>query len=72
VFIPSPLPEDLEAWGQAVAELRALLPQALLAAIHLPADELAGPAPATRSAVDMDLRSFEECVAFVAPQREAG
>jgi len=68
VFVPGPLPEELEPWRQAIAALRALLPQALVAAIRLPADELAGRAPSIKSAVDMDLRSFEECVAFVAPR----
>ncbi|SFV11069.1 Predicted PurR-regulated permease PerM [Pseudoduganella namucuonensis] len=72
VFVPYPLAEELETWRRAVAALRVLLPGALLATIRLPGDEAAGPAPAILSAADMDLRSFEECVAFVAPRRTAG
>lgn len=38
---------------------------ALLAAVRLPAGEAHSAAPATQAAVDMELRSFEECVAFI-------
>lgn len=67
VFVPYPLAEELETWRQAIAALRAMLPQALMAAIRLSGDEVTGPIPAIRAAVDMDVRSFEECLAFVAP-----
>lgn len=73
VFVPYPLEDELETWRQAVADLRALLPHALLATIRLPGDEvLAGTLPSIQSATDMDLRSFEECLAFVAPKQQAG
>ncbi|MGZ8355909.1 MAG: AI-2E family transporter [Telluria sp.] len=72
VFVPYPLAEELENWQRAIAALRALLPQALMATIRLPADEAPGQFSAIQAAVDMDLRSFEECLAFVAPQQKAG
>lgn len=72
VFVPYPLAEELETWRQAVAQLRAVLPQALMATLRLPGDEMPGQMSAIQAAVDMDLRSFEECLAFVAPQHKAG
>ncbi len=72
VFVPYPLAEQLESWQQAIAGLRALLPQALLATIRLPGDKLPGPVSVIDGLVDMDLRSFEECLAFVTPQHTAG
>ncbi len=66
VFIPCPLAHDLETWSSAVSALRTLLPQALLATIRLPADAITEQLPAIRAAVDMQLHSFEECLAFVA------
>ena len=71
VFIPYPLAEELETWQPAVAALRTLLPQALLATIRLPGEKVPEPMPVIEGAVDVHLRSFEECLAFAAPQHKA-
>jgi len=65
IFIPYPLAEQCNAWLDAVGELRLLLPHALLAAIRLPGDEPIVPQSAIQDQVDVVLRSFEECLAFV-------
>jgi predicted PurR-regulated permease PerM len=70
VFIPYPLTEELGAWQGAVAALRLTLPHALLATIRLPGDDTNVPPSTTEATVDMVLRSFEEGLAFVAPERK--
>jgi predicted PurR-regulated permease PerM len=67
VFIPYPLAEQLETWTAAVAALRALLPQVLVVTTRPPPDECQVHQSAVQSHVDMVLRSFEEGLAFVAP-----
>ncbi|MBA5689916.1 AI-2E family transporter [Rugamonas apoptosis] len=71
VFIPYPLGDVLEAWTEAMARLRMLLPHAILVTIRAPQDEMAAPDQAVQPHVDMVLRSFEEGLAFVAPQHPA-
>ncbi|MYM39009.1 AI-2E family transporter [Duganella qianjiadongensis] len=69
LFIPYPTRESLPEWIVVVDELRANLPQALLATIR-PTLEDDFPAQASvQPHVDMVLRSFEEALAFVAPGR---
>jgi predicted PurR-regulated permease PerM len=71
VFLPCPLEDALEAWTHAVARLRALLPHALLVTIRNPADDIGGHYASADVGVDMELRSFEEGLAFVAsPPRQ--
>ena len=65
VFLPYPLPTALDDWRAALAGLRALLPQALLATFRLPGDEAGVPEAVVAGQVDLVLRSFEEGVAFV-------
>jgi predicted PurR-regulated permease PerM len=65
VFLPYPLQDKLAAWTDAVASLRILLPQALLATIRHPSDPIGAHHAAVRQCVDMELRSFEEGLAFV-------
>lgn len=67
VFVPYPLAAAYVQWTDAVAGVRALLPQALVVTVRLPADHAGAPAPAVEGHVDMVLRSFEESLAFAAP-----
>jgi predicted PurR-regulated permease PerM len=69
VILPYPLEDELDAWTGAVAGLRALLPHVLLATVCHPVDEMVTRHEAVRQQVDMVLRSFEECLAFVAPAK---
>ncbi|MGZ5198645.1 MAG: AI-2E family transporter [Telluria sp.] len=71
VFLPYPLEEALQAWMDAVAGLRALLPHALLVTIRNPADDPGTHHAAIDVGVDMVLRSFEEGLAFVAAKPPA-
>ena len=72
IFIPFPLQDAHTPWVEAVAELRTMLPQTLLATIRPPFDEDAADLVTVEPHVDVVLRSFEEGVAFVAPPRTAG
>ena len=70
VFINYPIEAMREQWLEAVHNLRAGLPEAILVAIRLPLlDPVLNQAVVERE-VDMVLRTFEEALAFVAPQRE--
>ncbi|MGO4470165.1 AI-2E family transporter, partial [Pseudoduganella sp. RAF53_2] len=71
ILVAYPLKETFETWRIAVAALRILLPQALVATVRLPRDEFSVPPAAMQTEVDMVLRSFEECLAFVSPDRDA-
>ncbi|MFC0169188.1 AI-2E family transporter [Pseudoduganella danionis] len=71
LFIPYPTRETLEPWITVVDELRANLPQALLATIRPTLEEDVPALGSVQPHVDMVLRSFEEALAFVAP-RAAG
>ena len=71
VFITYPRQDNLEAWRAAVAELRAALPEALMVTVLLPYDEQLPKRALVEAHVDMILRSFEEGLAFVAPDRNA-
>jgi len=69
VILPYPVEERLGDWTNATAELRTHLPDALLATIKLPFDLSSVPQPTVEEHVDIVLRSFEEALAFVAPER---
>jgi predicted PurR-regulated permease PerM len=69
VFITYPVEARLEQWLTAVANLRAGLPEAMLVTIRLPLIEALPSATLVEQHVDMVLRSFEEALAFVAPER---
>ena len=71
VILPSPLDESLELWLATVDELHARQPDALLAALRLPDERSTVPASLVDKHVDIVLRSFEEALAFVAPERGA-
>jgi predicted PurR-regulated permease PerM len=69
VFLPYPLEESVDQWMDAVAELRGDVPHALLATIRLSIDTSNVSQPLVEQHVDIVLRSFEEALAFVAPER---
>lgn len=71
VILPYPVEERLGDWLNAAAELRTHLPDALLATITPPFDLSTVPQPTVEEHVDIVLRSFEEALAFVAPERPA-
>jgi predicted PurR-regulated permease PerM len=70
VFINYPVETMRDQWLEAVANLRAGLPEAILVAIRLPLLDPVLNQAVVEQAVDMVLRTFEEALAFVAPQRE--
>jgi predicted PurR-regulated permease PerM len=70
VFINYPVDAMREQWLEAVANLRAGLPEAILVAIRLPLIDPVLNQAVVEHEVDMVLRTFEEALAFVAPQRE--
>jgi predicted PurR-regulated permease PerM len=69
VILPYPVEDRLGDWLNAVAELRTHLPEALLATVKLPFDQSPVPQPTVEEHIDIVLRSFEEALAFVAPER---
>jgi hypothetical protein len=71
VFLTYPVDESLAAWMAAALELRAVLPTVLLASIRLPFDRSTVPQDAIENHVDIVLRSYEEALAFVTPERPA-
>ncbi|MCC2974377.1 AI-2E family transporter [Massilia sp. IC2-476] len=71
VFITYPRQDNFDAWRAAVAELRHDLPEALMVTVLLPYDEQLPKRALVEAYVDMILRSFEEGLAFVAPDRSA-
>jgi len=71
VILPYPVEERLGDWLNAVSEMRTHLPDALLATVKLPFDQSPVPQPMVEEHVDIVLRSFEEALAFVAPERAA-
>jgi predicted PurR-regulated permease PerM len=70
VFINYPVEAMREQWLEAVANLRVALPEAILVAIRLPLIDPVLNQAVVEHEVDMVLRTFEEALAFVAPQRE--
>ncbi|CAH0190216.1 AI-2 transport protein TqsA [Massilia sp. Bi118] len=68
VFINYPTEAMLDQWLTAVANLRAGLPEAMLVTIRLPLIDPVPSASLVEKQVDMVLRSFEEALAFVAPE----
>ena len=71
VILPYPPEDRLGDWLNAATELRTHLPDALLATIRLPFDQSTVPQPTVEEHVDIVLRSFEEALAFVTPERTA-
>lgn len=71
VILPFPADESLELWLAAVDELHARLPDALLAALRLTDERPTVSTSMVEKHVDIVLRSFEEALAFVAPERGA-
>jgi len=69
VFLSYPVEETFEQWQRVADEMRAGLPNALLVTIRLPFGEAAANQTAVQEHVDMVLRSFEESLAFVVPER---
>jgi predicted PurR-regulated permease PerM len=69
VILPYPVEDRLGDWLNATTELRTHLPDALLATVRLPFDQSTVPQPTVEEHVDIVLRSFEEALAFVAPER---
>jgi predicted PurR-regulated permease PerM len=68
VFINYPTEAMLDQWLTTVANLRAGLPEAMLVTIRLPLIDPVPSASLVEKQVDMVLRSFEEALAFVAPE----
>lgn len=71
VFLPYPVEEQLDQWVSAADAMRATVPHALLATIRLSIDTSTTSQPLVEQHVDIVLRSFEEALAFVAPERTA-
>jgi hypothetical protein len=71
VFLPYPIEESLDQWLAVANDLRADLPEALLATIRLPIASSAVNQALVERHVDIVLRTFEEALAFVAPARQA-
>jgi predicted PurR-regulated permease PerM len=69
VFIIYPVESMLDQWTRVADELRTGLPNALLVTIRLPFGETAADQAVVQEHVDMVLRSFEESLAFVVPER---
>jgi len=69
VFLPYPLADSLDAWLDATAALRDNLPHALIATIRLSIDSSTVSQAEVERHVDIVLRSFEEALAFVTPER---
>jgi predicted PurR-regulated permease PerM len=71
IFMAYPLETTLGRWEAAVGELRARMPDAMLVSIRSRSDDLAANQAGVEPRVDMVLRSFEEALAFVAPDQAA-
>jgi predicted PurR-regulated permease PerM len=71
MFIAYPLEENLDHWLTVISDLRSRLPQALLVTIRPPLDDTLVNQTIIQTHVDMILRSFEEGLAFVAPDWSA-
>jgi len=71
VFITYPVEATLAQWLDAAKDLHARLPNVLLVTIRLPFGEASVSQAVVQEHVDMVLRSFEESLAFVAPERTA-
>ena len=69
VFIAYPVEAMLDQWLATVANLRAGLPESMVVTIRLPLIDPVPSASLVEKQVDMVLRSFEEALAFVAPER---
>lgn len=69
VFVTYPLASTLSDWIPIVNELHTNLPHALIVTIRLFSEEHLAEQSVVNKHVDMVLRSFEEGLAFVAPDR---
>ncbi|MFZ6756318.1 AI-2E family transporter [Undibacterium sp. Ji50W] len=70
VFITYPLASMMDSWIPIVQELRTNLPHAIIVTIRLLSEEDQADQSMINKHVDIVLRSFEEGLAFVAPNRE--
>ncbi|MDN4054876.1 AI-2E family transporter [Massilia sp. YIM B02763] len=71
IFLPYPMEEHLATWLTAALELRNSLPTVLLATVRPPFDRSTVPQSAIENHIDIVLRSFEEALAFVSPEKPA-
>ncbi|MFZ6722881.1 AI-2E family transporter [Undibacterium sp. Ji49W] len=69
IFITYPLVSMMDSWIPIVQELRTNLPHAIIVSIRLFSEENQADQSIIKKHVDMVLRSFEEGLAFVAPNR---
>ncbi|MFZ6675013.1 AI-2E family transporter [Undibacterium sp. Xuan67W] len=69
VFITYPLATMLDSWIPFVKDLRTNLPHALIVTIRLFSEENLGEQSVVSQHVDMVFRSYEEGLAFVAPDK---
>ncbi|MBC3917097.1 AI-2E family transporter [Undibacterium sp. CY18W] len=69
IFITYPLASMMDNWIPVVQELRTNLPHAIIVTIRLFSEENQADQSVIKKHVDMVLRSFEEGLAFVAPNR---
>jgi hypothetical protein len=69
VFVAYPLEEMLAQWLVTVAEWRERLPDALFVSIRLLSEGKDAKQSIVENSVDMVLRTFEEGLEFVAPDR---
>jgi predicted PurR-regulated permease PerM len=72
VILPYPIDESLEMWLATVDELHVRLPDALLAALRVTDARSTVSMSIVEKHVDIVLRSFEEALAFAAPERAPG
>ena len=71
VFVAYPLEEMLDEWQATVSEWRTRLPDALFVSIRLLSEGKDAKQSVVAKSVDMVLRTFEEGLEFVAPDRPA-
>jgi hypothetical protein len=69
VILPYPVDESLDMWLATVDELHTRLPDALLAALRVADARSTVSMSIVEKHVDIVLRSFEEALAFAAPER---
>ena len=69
-FLTYPAEGALTQWRAVAAEMRAALPDALIATIRLPLDEAAAPEETVQGDVNLILHSYAEAEAFVLQARK--
>jgi hypothetical protein len=71
VFVAYPLEEMLDQWIDVVSQWRTRLPDSLFVSIRLLSEGKDAKQSVVEKSVDMVLRTFEEGLEFVAPDRPA-